>query len=516
MASLEGEKQSNNKAGEDWKADLASGRDGYFRNKNASTSGQEAKGPDSVKKELTVQSFMDKDAGDGKSVKSMKIEEEAVPKSTQQPEKVSKGDNDSKQQNRKKPNGKQKQISPRNPAGITKEKERDANAQWTSEWEQRKESSMGGGKVGNTQRDANKYWEGTLAKRLDKGDTRMYIASSKGSNMPQKAQSIDGLHQIGRKPKNKLGECKQREASERKIGDFYNMHEEKVSIKNLTKREVSQGVIGDFYSPRVEDDFMTRLENESISRRQSRQNSGNQKSRLNSTEDTQRRNNESDEPYWLVLDLETNKGFKVKKASSPQSAMRPDRSSNLSSAESFRSSVHDESRWDMSASPQKSALPQSRWPWDKSADSRTRGKNHDDLFRKDKENVVKLGSRNTKTKAPWETPDINQVQQTFKKDPNDIFRKDPALKEKNIHLEDNGPSKVLAPWETPFGKSANDLDVLFGKPAYGKSRPLQGNASKSFDDGFKIDTMPARQRTKAEEYHRELHRGNPGYQSTGF
>ena len=521
MGSLEGEIQANDKAGQDWKADLAASKDGYFRPKDPTTSRQEPKDPESVKKEATVQSFLEKDPTDGKSIKSMKINEDTGPLQNNQSEKVNQGETNRKKQHSKKGNqSKPKQTSPRNPMAITKYKERDANAQWMSEWEQRKESSLGGGKVGNTQRDANKYWEGTLAKRLDNGDTRMYIASPQGSKLPQKAQSMDGLHQIGRKPKNKLGESKQKEASERKIGDFYNKSEEKISIKNLTKREVSQGLIGDFYAPVVKNDFMTKLENESIGRRQSRQNSGSQRSRANQSSDGGPRNDESDGPYWLVMDLETNKGFKVKKASSPLSAMRPDRGSTLSSAVSLRSSLQDENGWEMSTSSGKSAMPQSRWPWDKSADPRTRGKNHDDLFRKDKENFVRLGSRNIKTKAPWETPDFDQDKHTLlKKDPDDIFRKDIALKEKNTQVENNGPKKVFAPWETPHGISANDLDVLFGKPAYGKNRPLNGKASKSFDEGFKYtstDVLPARHRTKAEESHRELHRGNPGYQSTGF
>lgn len=57
----------------------------------------------------------------------------------------------------------------------------------------------------------------------------------------------------------------------------------------------------------------------------------------------------------------------------------------------------------------------------------------------------------------------------FKKDLNDIFRKDFVLKEKNIYLEDNGFLKVFVLWEMFFGKFVNDFDVLFGKFVYGKS-----------------------------------------------
>lgn len=39
MGSLEGEKKSNDKVGEDWKVDLVSGRDGYFRSKDVLISG---------------------------------------------------------------------------------------------------------------------------------------------------------------------------------------------------------------------------------------------------------------------------------------------------------------------------------------------------------------------------------------------------------------------------------------------------------------------------------------------
>lgn len=496
MESSEGANQSSDNS--------ARGGDGDFRPKEA-PSGQEDGGIQSVKKEPTIQSFKNKDAADGKSIMSMKIDDETAPKASPRKERVNNGELEVNKRNHKKSDPKQKQVSPRNPKDVTKEKDRDANAQWMSEWEQRG-SSQGGGKVGNTQRDANKYWEGTLAKRLDNGDTRMYVAPPRAGSIPQRSRSIDGLHQIKRKPSHKLGESKQKEASERKIGDFYDKSVEKMSVKNLTKKEVSQGVIGDFYSPRNTDDFVTKLENESKSRRQSRQSTGNKRSRLNSREEVHI-NDETNGQYWLVMDLETNKGFKVKKASSPQSAMKPDHSLSISSAGSHKSSILDEERWEMAVS-EKSVMPQSKWPWDKSADPRTRGKNHDDLFRKDKENFTKLGSRSTKTKAPWETPDLQESTLSTKKDPDDIFRKDPVLKEKSFQLEENSPLKVLAPWETPHGKTSNDFDVLFGKPAYGKSRVPQVSPSKSFDGGIQPDVLPARHRSKADEYHRGLHGGN--------
>jgi hypothetical protein len=484
---------------------IGSGGDGDFR-PTEPPSGPEPGGIQSMKKEPTVQSLRNKDVADGKSILSMKIDDEVAPKSSPRKERVNNAEPDVDKKVNRKSDSKQKQVTPRNPKDLTKEKDRDANAQWMSEWEQRG-NSQGGGKVGNTQRDANKYWEGTLSKRLDNGDTRMYVASPRESGVMQRSRSIDGLHQTKRKPKYKLGESKQKEASERKIGDFYDKSLEKKSVKDLTKREVSQGVIGDFYTPRKTDDFVTKLENESRSRRQSRQSTGSKRSRLVSREES-RVNDETNGQYWLVMDLETNKGFKVKKASSPQSALRPDHSLNMSSAGSQKSSsIPDEERWEMPVS-EKSVTPHSRWPWDKSADPRTRGKNHDDLFRKDKENVLRMEARNMKTKAPWETPDLQQSTLSPRKDPDDIFRKDPVLKEKSFQLDENGPLKVLAPWETPKGKSANDLDVLFGKPAYGKGRVPQVKPSKSFDSGIPLDVLPPSQRSKAEQFHRSLHGGN--------
>lgn len=149
--------------------------------------------------------------------------------------------------------------------------------------------------------------------------------------------------------------------------------------------------------------------------------------------------------------------------------MRLDCLFNLLSVESFRFFVYDESRWDMLVFLLKFVLLQLRWLWDKFVDFRIRGKNYDDFFRKDKENVVKFGFCNIKIKVLWEILDINQVQQMFKKDLNDIFRKDLVLKEKNIYIEDNGLLKVFVLWEMFFGKFVNDFDVLFGKFVYGKS-----------------------------------------------